>query len=158
MLAVCAGLQILGTEFAARSAQVPGLGLIDAATTLGPTRAVGELLTEPDGLNLPVLTGYENHAGRTTLATGTPSLGRVVRGVGNGIRVGGTGEGVVVDGYAAGHVLGTYLHGPVLARNPALADLMLSWATGEEMTPIDDTLVNALRSERVSSVLERRHT
>jgi CobQ-like glutamine amidotransferase family enzyme len=64
----------------------------------------------------------------------------------------------VVDVYVAGHVIGTYLHGPVLARNPALADLILSWATGEEMTPIDDTLVNALRSERLSSVLERRHT
>jgi hypothetical protein len=27
-------------------------------------------------------------------------------------------------------VLGSYLHGPILARNPALADLLLEWVTG----------------------------
>ena len=30
-----------------------------------------------------------------------------------------------------GNVVGTYLHGPVLARNPALADLLLARAVGE---------------------------
>jgi CobQ-like glutamine amidotransferase family enzyme len=157
MLAVCAGLQILGTEFPAAAARVPGLGLIDAATTLGAMRAVGELLTEPDALDIPVLTGYENHAGRTTLGADTTPLGRVVRGVGNGMAVGHTGQHVPpsVDGYVAGHVIGTYLHGPVLARNPALADLLLMWATGEQMTPVDDSRINALRSERLSSVLDR---
>ena len=28
-------------------------------------------------------------------------------------------------------MLGTYLHGPALARNPELADLLLSWVVGD---------------------------
>ena len=38
-------------------------------------------------------------------------------------------------------MVGTYLHGPVLARNPALADLLLAWALGLEdggLPPLDD--------------------
>ena len=83
------------------------------------SRAVGEVLVEPTGVaDLPPLTGFENHGGRTTLAEGTTALGRVTVGVGNGD---GSSEGAV-----RGRVVGTYLHGPVLARNPALADVLLS--------------------------------
>ena len=39
-----------------------------------------------------------------------------------------------------GRVVGTYLHGPVLARNPALADVLLSWALGlPALEPLDDS-------------------
>ena len=41
-----------------------------------------------------------------------------------------------------GHVIGTYLHGPALARNPALADLLLSWIVGA-LGPLDDTIVDS---------------
>ena len=75
----------------------------------------------PDGLALPRLTGFENHGGVTTVGPGARPLARVVHGVGNG---GGDGT----EGAWQGRVLGSYLHGPLLARNTALADLLLGWA------------------------------
>ena len=89
----------------------------------GP-RAVGEVLVEVDPASLgplPPLTGFENHGGATSLREGTAALGQVVAGVGNG-------DGDGSEGAVQGRVVGTYLHGPVLARNPALADRLLSWA------------------------------
>jgi lipid II isoglutaminyl synthase (glutamine-hydrolysing) len=142
VLAVCAGLQVLGTTFAAAGGQVEGLGLVDLATHPGQPRAVGELVADAVGLDLPVLTGYENHGGRTTLGPGVTPLGRVRSGVGNG---GGDGT----EGFVVGRVVGTYMHGPVLARNPALADQLLAWALGSALAPIDDAVIDALRDERM---------
>ena len=100
---------------------------------------VGEILVEPDAAaGLPALSGYENHAGLTDLGPGATALGRVDVGVGNG-------DGT--EGAIGGRVVGTYLHGPVLARNPALADRLLSWVVGD-LEPLDDTGVDDLRAER----------
>jgi CobQ-like glutamine amidotransferase family enzyme len=52
-------------------------------------------------------------------------------------------------------VLGTYLHGPVLARNPALADLLLGWVVGD-LAPLDDDEQLALRDERLAAAASRR--
>lgn len=147
VLAVCAGLQILGRRFTGPGGQaVDGVGIIDAVTEPGAgTRMVGEIVVDADpALGLPPLSGYENHAGVTRLGPGSAPLGRVRAGSGNG---GGTG----VDGAVSGRVLGTYLHGPVLARNPALADLLLTWAVGD-LEPIDDREPDALRAERLAAV------
>jgi CobQ-like glutamine amidotransferase family enzyme len=46
---------------------------------------------------------------------------------------------IAADGAVQGHVIGTYLHGPVLARNPELADLLLGWALGRPLDPVDGT-------------------
>ncbi|MHB1928554.1 MAG: hypothetical protein ACYCUG_03860, partial [Acidimicrobiales bacterium] len=54
------------------------------------------------------------------------------------------------DGAWAGRVWATYLHGPVLARNPALADLLLRWAVGD-LESLDDGEVDALRAERFAA-------
>jgi CobQ-like glutamine amidotransferase family enzyme len=51
-------------------------------------------------------------------------------------------------------VLGTYLHGPALARNPGLADLLLSWAVGQ-LGPLDpdaEEWASRLRAERLAAV------
>jgi hypothetical protein len=72
-------------------------------------------------------------------------LGRVKAGFGNGT--------AGVEGVVAGRVVGTYLHGPALARNPALADLLLSWVVGGSLEPIDEPLVDRLRSERLRAAL-----
>ena len=48
---------------------------------------------------------------------------------------------------------GTYLHGPGLARNPALADLLLGWCIGEDLPTIDRGRGQSLREERLRSVL-----
>ncbi|WP_169953099.1 type 1 glutamine amidotransferase [Microbispora sp. H11081] len=145
MLAVCAGYQIMGTVFGGEEGQpVPGLGLLDISSGRGERRAVGELAAEVDpALGLPTLTGFENHMGVTRLGAGVRPLSRTIVGTGNG-------DGT--EGCYAGRVIGTYLHGPALARNPALADLLLSWVTGP-LPPIDDSWYQALRDERLQTVL-----
>jgi lipid II isoglutaminyl synthase (glutamine-hydrolysing) len=144
VLAVCAGLQILGSSFLGPDgAETAGLGILDCRTVRGGgKRAVGEIVVEaPTDLDLPEMTGYENHAGVTLLGPDAAHLGRVTVGVGNG-------DGSGSDGARAGKVLGTYMHGPVLARNPALADLLLTWAVGK-LLPLDDRESEELRLERL---------
>ena len=154
VLAVCAGMQILGHRFPdATGADRPGLGLLDCDTVrVDRPRAVGELLTtaasvpDPDGppgatIELGVLTGFENHAGRTVPGPTSTTLAPVEVGEGNG-------DGS--EGVVCGRVVGTYLHGPVLARNPRLADLLLGWVVGPAaMTPLDDHDVDDLRTARL---------
>lgn len=144
VLAVCAGYQLLGTSFFAKGAEHAGLGLLDLRSDRGPTRAVGELGGAIDPrLGLPALTGFENHGGRTHLGPEVSPLARVSVGVGND----GTTEGAW-----RGKVLGTYSHGPALARNPAIADLLLRWATGADtLSVLDDTWPDRLRQERMAA-------
>jgi CobQ-like glutamine amidotransferase family enzyme len=68
------------------------------------------------------------------------------------VRVG-IGNDGVTEGAWSGTVLGTYSHGPALSRNPALADLLLRWATGEErLGGFDETWTGKLRGERLGAV------
>jgi len=146
VLAVCAGFQVLGHRYpSADGSSRDGLGLIDIETHKGSgRRPVGELVVTPSaGLGLPSLTGYENHGGLTTLGPGAQPLGRVDAGIGNG---GGDGS----EGAVVGRVIGTYMHGPVLARNPALADLVLSSVVGQ-LEPLDDSEAESLRKERLET-------
>ena len=144
ILAVCAGLQMLGSVFPGADGQlVNGLDLVDVRTVVGRVRAVGELAARPRAdLGLPTLTGFENHRGRTQLGPNAEPLGRVLAGIGNG-------DGY--EGLVGGRVIGTYLHGPVLARNPALADLLLSWVVGT-LEPLEQPHVDALRAERLRTI------
>lgn len=150
VLAVCAGLQILGESSVDRAGlRHSGLGLLDLTTRPLRHRAVGEILTVPTpgiGLGTEPLTGFENHRGATTLGPGASPLGTVRTGVGNG-------DGS--EGVVCGQIVGTYLHGPVLARNPALADYLLSRATGLQLEalPVDD--VDELRLSRLRAGQER---
>ncbi len=151
VLAVCAGFQVVGRSFPGAQGEAhQGVGLLDVETVKGTgPRAVGEVLVEPGpAVAVPVLTGFENHGGRTSLADGTVPLGRVSAGVGNG-------DGS--EGAVRGRVIGTYLHGPVLARNPVLADQLLSWVLGDvELGPLDDSASESLREERLGAVGRRR--
>nr|WP_205862513.1 glutamine amidotransferase [Planosporangium thailandense] len=144
VFAVCAGYQLLGRSFYAKGTQYSGLGLLDLHSDRGPSRAVGELAGDIDArLGLPPLTGFENHGGRTHLGPEAHPLARVTAGIGND----GTTEGAW-----RGRILGTYSHGPALARNPALADLLLQWAVGGALAPVDNTWPERLRKERLSAV------
>jgi hypothetical protein len=154
VLAVCAGFQVVGRSFPGATGDVhEGVGLLDIETVKGAgPRAVGEVVAEPVGpaglSALPALTGFENHGGVTARGDGTEALGRVTAGVGNG-------DGS--EGAAQGRVVGTYLHGPVLARNPALADVLLGWALGDRpLAPLDDGAAESLREERFGAVRRRR--
>ena len=148
VFAVCAGQQIIGRTFSGPDGlPTPGVGLLDCTTVAGEgRRMVGEIVVDPaPDLGLPVLTGYENHAGVTRVGPSALPLGAVRRGWGNGGDSG-------TDGVRSGKVIGTYLHGPVLARNPALADLLLSWVVGG-LAPLDDAEIDDLRQERLRTVL-----
>lgn len=139
LLAVCAGLQLAGTSFYDSAGhETAGLGLLDLTTTRLRRRAVGELMAAPQpDLGLTMLSGFENHGGHTLLGPDVRPLAVVQHGVGNGPRPPGrpAGEGAVTP-----NIIATYLHGPLLARNPALADLLIARATGvplHELTPLD---------------------
>lgn len=132
-LAVCAGMQVLGTAFTTTDGtRASGAGVLDLVTEpgrgrrhVGPVTATALL----DGVDAP-LVGFENHGGVTRLGPDARPLARVRRGAGNG-------TGDRVEGAVCGHVVGTYLHGPVLARNPQLADLLLTWALGSPLPPLE---------------------
>ncbi|MFY1672237.1 type 1 glutamine amidotransferase [Plantactinospora sp. WMMB334] len=149
IFAVCAGYQLLGGSFFAKGTKCAGLDLLDLHSDRGPSRAVGELAGDIDPrLGLPPLSGFENHGGRTHLGAGVSPLARVSSGVGN--------DGST-EGAWRGKLLGTYSHGPALARNPALADLLLRWAIGvQQLPPLDDTWSDRLRHERSAALAAAR--
>lgn len=154
VFAVCAGFQILGERFIGRDGKdEAGLGLIDAATirTAHP-RSVGELAGRcvVDGWQdrVGILTGFENHASHTKLGPRATPLMAVDRGVGN--------DGRGWDGAVQGRVIGSYLHGPALARNPALADLLLELATGHALESLDDEVESLLRASRLQALRLRQ--
>lgn len=182
ILAICAGFQVLGERFRAGGREVEGLGLLDCVTTSLESRAIGEIRTAPVSDELTaVLTGFENHMGRTELGADARPLGRVIRGVGNEgperqpepgrapapVRAADHGPGVGVvkqlpaetptggaEGAVQGSIVATYLHGPALARNPELADLLLARAMGvdvAELEPLEFPVIDRLRAERVAS-------
>jgi len=147
LFAVCAGYQLIGAKFGGVDGEpIEGLGILDISSGRGERRGVGELVADTDpALSVPRLTGFENHQGVTRIGPGARPLAAVSLGVGNG-------DGT--EGAYAGKVLGTYLHGPALARNPGLADLLLSWVVGrlQPLDPQDEEWAGQLRAERLSAV------
>ncbi len=145
VLAICAAIQVLGHWYETSAGErVDGVGLLDVTTSPQPERTIGEVMSEPliDGLSQP-LTGFENHRGGTVLGSDARPLAAVVKGAGNRL-----GDGF--DGAVQGSVYATYLHGPCLARNPELADLLLSKVVGK-LPPLDLPEVDQLRRERLAA-------
>jgi CobQ-like glutamine amidotransferase family enzyme len=146
VLAICAAIQVLGHWYETSSDErVDGVGLLDVTTSPQPARTIGEVVSTPllPGLT-ERLTGFENHRGGTVLGPQATPLAKVISGAGNRL-----GDGV--DGAVQGSVIATYLHGPCLARNPALADLLLGRVVGE-LAPLELDEVALLRRERLASV------
>jgi CobQ-like glutamine amidotransferase family enzyme len=145
VLAICAAIQVLGHWYETSAGErVDGVGLLDVTTSPQPGRTIGEVVSEPvvDGLTQR-LTGFENHRGGTVLGPAAQPLAKVVKGAGNR-------EGDGIDGAVQGSVVATYLHGPCLARNPELADYLLSRAVGE-LEPLELPEVELLRRERLAA-------
>ncbi|MCK7637338.1 type 1 glutamine amidotransferase [Corynebacterium pygosceleis] len=162
ILAICAGLQVLGTSFRAAGRTVDGVGLLDATTSSLARRTIGEVASTPTGAGITAaldqpLTGFENHMGATILGPDASPLGTVTRGVGNCDAAGAAGTAdpgaqTAAEGAVQGNVIATYMHGPALARNPQLADLILARALGVELAglaPLDLDVVDRLRAERL---------
>lgn len=149
VLAICAAIQVLGHWYETSAGErVEGVGLLDVTTSPQPARTIGEVVSTPlvEGLTEP-LTGFENHRGGTVLGAGARPLAAVVTGAGNRL-----GDGV--DGAVQGSVVATYLHGPCLARNPELADFLLSRVLGP-LPPLDLPEVELLRRERLAGAAGR---
>lgn len=124
VLAVGTGLELLTGRVLLDGEVLEGLALVPGEARPLAARVADDLVV--DAAAEGRLVGYENHARGLHLEPGVEPLGTVVRGVG---------DGRGVDGVRHGSLLGTRLHGPVLARNPALADAVLSRAFGRPVTP-----------------------
>lgn len=125
ILAVGTGWELLSWGIELADSTVEGLGIVPGRAVARATRATGDLVVAS---KYGRLIGFENHARDYVGAQGSP-LGRVESGSGNG--GGNVSERVTAyEGVVMGEFVGTHLHGPVLARNPGLADhlvtLMLS--------------------------------
>jgi CobQ-like glutamine amidotransferase family enzyme len=145
VLAICAAIQVLGHWYETSSGErVDGVGLLDVTTSPQETRTIGEVVSQPllAGLSQR-LTGFENHRGGTVLGQSAEPLARVISGAGNR-------DGDGIDGAVQGSVIATYLHGPCLARNPELADYMLSRVVGD-LAPLEIDEVAQLRRERLAA-------
>jgi lipid II isoglutaminyl synthase (glutamine-hydrolysing) len=143
VLAICAAIQVLGHWYETSAGErVDGVGLLDVTTTPQPARTIGEVVSTPllPGMRQP-LTGFENHRGGTVLGSAALPLGAVKAGAGNR-----AGDGV--DGAVQGSVVATYMHGPCLARNPELADHLLTRVVGD-LAPLELPEVEILRRERL---------
>jgi len=122
VLAICAGLQILGTSFCVEGDdEYQGLGMVECVTRRGSSRSVGNLGTEVHGDRL---VGFENHGGVTELGADLRPLGRVLHGRGN--------DGSV-DGFVTDSIWATYAHGPVLALNPWFCDEIIAVLANREL-------------------------
>jgi CobQ-like glutamine amidotransferase family enzyme len=145
VLAICAAIQVLGHWYETSSGErVDGVGLLDVTTSPQEKRTIGEVVSQPMLAGLTEkLTGFENHRGGTVLGPAAQPLAKVLSGAGNR-----TGDGI--DGAVQGSVVATYLHGPCLARNPELADHLLSRVVGE-LPPLEIDEVAQLRSERLAA-------
>jgi len=138
VLAVCGGYQMLGTYYQDTEGQkIPGLGIMDFYTEAGEGRLIGNVAVKINGAGERVVTGFENHGGRTHLGDVKP-LARVIAGHGNN-GIDGT------EGARWKNVFCTYLHGPVLPRNPWLTDHLISLALERQgksgtLEPLSDQL------------------
>jgi len=145
VLAICAAIQVLGHWYETSSGErVDGVGLLDVTTSPQEKRTIGEVVSQPLVTGLRErLTGFENHGGGTVLGPDAKPLARVISGAGNR-----AGDGI--DGAVQGSVVATYLHGPCLARNPELADHLLSRVVGD-VAPLEIDEVAQLRRERLAA-------
>ncbi|OBA81992.1 glutamine amidotransferase [Mycolicibacterium elephantis] len=145
VLAICAAIQVLGHWYETSSGErVEGVGLLDVTTSPQESRTIGEVVSQPLLPELSEkLTGFENHRGGTVLGASAQPLAQVISGAGNR-----AGDGF--DGAVHGSVVATYLHGPCLARNPQLADYLLSRVVGE-LAPLELREVEQLRTERLAA-------
>jgi hypothetical protein len=155
---VGAGYEILGESFEdVNGSLVPGAGLIAVRMRRGAF-VDRRVVTRPNAaLGLPALSGYETHRGRALLGPGVSPLAELEIGTGNG---GNAPTSRAADGAVQGHFVGTWLHGPVLPRNPELADLLLEWAAGKPLDPLDageSRFAALVRSERILEARRYAH-
>jgi len=121
ILAAANGWELLATEVELRPGEpIAGIGLFPGRAVPAAKPAAGPLVIETA---FGSMVGYEYHSREYVSAAGESTLGTVVSGRGNG----GDSRN---EGSRIGNAFGTHLRGPVLARNPAFADALLTLALG----------------------------
>lgn len=156
MLAVCAGMQLLGHRYVASTGdEIAGIGVLDLETLAGSTRFMQHAACAVNiGGTTELVVGFENHSGRTTLGAQADRFGTVVAGAGNNAADG-------TEGARQHNVFATYLHGPVLPKNPWLADALARTAwerkVGDsvELSKLDDRV--EVRNHDKALDLAREH-
>jgi CobQ-like glutamine amidotransferase family enzyme len=151
MLAVCGGFQLFGHRYVDQDGgEIPGIGIFDMETQHPGgdiARCIGDVVLATE---FGDVVGFENHGGRTYLATGQAPFGRVVRGHGNNAEDG-------EEGARLNNAIGTYLHGSLLPKNPALADELIlaalrrRYGEGAELAPLDDRTERAAHASAAAT-------
>lgn len=137
LVAVCGGYQLLGKYYKLEDETIEGLGILDIYTHQGKKRLIGNIVLETDFI-VDKIVGFENHGGRTYIGSHKP-LGKVAYGHGNH-------DGAGSEGVLYKNVVATYLHGPLLPKNPALCDYILTNALRKKypgfigLSSLDDKL------------------
>jgi CobQ-like glutamine amidotransferase family enzyme len=138
-LTICGGYQLFGKYFLPLSnQQIEGIGIFDVVTKATQLRMIGNVVCVNDEFG--VITGFENHSGQTFLGENSQPLAKVTKGYGNTGKSG-------YEGVMYRQAIGTYLHGPLLPKNPALADFLLTQAIVKiepnyQLKTLDDSLAN----------------
>lgn len=133
VLAICGGFQILGQYYRAADGNELSLtGALPFYTIGSSQRMIGNIVTQT---KYGRLVGFENHSGKTYLSGGLSPLGTVVTGFGNNGKD-------KTEGVEYKNTFATYLHGPLLPKNPAFADEILSRALNEKLDSLDDYYEN----------------
>lgn len=133
VLAICGGFQILGQYYRAADGNELSLtGALPFYTIATSQRMIGNIVTQT---KYGRLVGFENHSGKTYLSDGLSPLGTVVTGFGNNAKD-------KTEGVEYKNTFATYFHGPLLPKNPAFADEILSRALNEKLDCLDDYYEN----------------
>ena len=146
-LTICGGYQMLGHYYETYDGKrCDFIGALDLYTKGSQRRMIGNYAfrcgEEAGG---SVVVGFENHSGKTWLGRGVQPLGRVLAGFGNNGEDG-------TEGVHYKNVFGSYSHGPMLPKNPAFCDRLLSVALERkygrcELEPLDDAAEIAAHDE-----------
>ncbi|HBP37757.1 MAG TPA: glutamine amidotransferase [Clostridiales bacterium] len=134
-LCICGGYQLMGQYYEEQDGhRIECLGAIDIWTVARPDRMIGDTIyhsafLEERGLD-PLLVGFENHSGRTSLGPQVRPLARVVKGCGNNGQD--HSEGAVCQ-----NVICTYSHGSFLPKNPQMADYLIYTALSRRYGPLE---------------------
>lgn len=135
-LCICGGYQLLGKTYATYTGEtLDGLGVLDIYTEGSKDRLIGNSIIYNEEFD-ETYVGFENHSGKTYIGDLKP-LGIVKHGFGNN----GTDR---KEGCIYKNTFCTYFHGSLLAKNPELADRLLTLALQNKygevtLEPLDDT-------------------
>ena len=152
MLAICGGYQMLGKYYKTYDGKMlEYIGALDFYTDGKEERMIGNFAYKTkEGIEV---VGFENHSGKTYLGSGVSPLGKMLVGGGNNGEDG-------FEGVRYQNVFGTYSHGPVLPKNPAFCDHLLTTALHGrypelELQPLDDAAECAAHDTMVQRLTEK---